>query len=93
MSELAIEHDQERMKFFVLIDDQEALLQYRKIDHQTWDYYHTYVPPELRGRQIAGDIVHYALEYAKQHHLKIVPSCPFVADYIVNHSEYQNLIG
>lgn len=53
---------------------------------------HTEVPPALQGQGIASKLVRGTLELLRNSGLKIVPSCPFVADYIKRHREYLHLI-
>jgi predicted GNAT family acetyltransferase len=55
-------------------------------------YYHTEVPPELGGRGIASSMARFALEYAREQRLGVVPLCPFVAAYIERHPDYQSLV-
>jgi uncharacterized protein len=52
----------------------------------------TEVPERLRGTGIAGTLAKTALEYAREHHLKVDIVCPFVAQYLRKHSEYSNLV-
>jgi predicted GNAT family acetyltransferase len=67
-----------------------------KIDYQLDGgriyYYHTEVPPELGGRGIASSMAKFALDYAREQGLGVVPLCPFVAVYIQRHPEYQALV-
>lgn len=56
------------------------------------EYYHTEVPDELRGRGLAKQLTLYALEYARQNHLKIIPYCPFIAKYIRDHQQWQSYV-
>jgi len=53
---------------------------------------HTFVPPELRGRGIAGKLVRAALEHARSERLKIVPACSYVDVFIKRHPEYAPLL-
>ena len=39
---------------------------------------HTWVDDSLRGHGIAGKLVAAAVAYAREHHYKIFPTCPFV---------------
>jgi predicted GNAT family acetyltransferase len=38
---------------------------------------HTEVSDELKGQNVGYQLVHTAVEYARTHHIKIVPLCPF----------------
>ncbi len=89
---LDIKHDTERTQFVTLVEGKTAMLQYHVLpDGKTLNYYHTFVPPELRGRHIGQDLVKFALDYAKTNHFKVVPKCPFVKAYIDTHPEYKEL--
>jgi len=54
---------------------------------------HVYTPPEFRGKGIAAQVAKYALEYARNSNLKVVPQCPYMRDYIERHEEYQDLVS
>jgi predicted GNAT family acetyltransferase len=88
-----IEHDEEINQFFSKIDGKISYLKYTLLpDKKTLNLRMTYVPPELRGQQIAGKIVKFALEYAKENNYKIIPSCSYVEAYIKGHPEYKNIV-
>jgi uncharacterized protein len=52
----------------------------------------TDVPESLRGTGIASLLAKTALEYAREHHLKVDVTCPFVAGYLKTHPEYDDLL-
>jgi uncharacterized protein len=52
----------------------------------------TAVPEALRGTGMAGLLAKTALDYAREHHLKVDVICPFVADYLGTHPEYSDLV-
>lgn len=52
----------------------------------------TEVPEGLRGTGIAGTLAKTALDYAREHHLKVDVVCPFVAQYLRKHPEYGDLV-
>ncbi|MDQ5980583.1 MAG: uncharacterized protein QG602_3560 [Verrucomicrobiota bacterium] len=54
---------------------------------------HTLVPPELRGRGIAEQLVRTALAEARAAGLKVVPACSYVARFIERHGEYRDLLA
>lgn len=89
-----VQHDKDIKRFFVVIDGKTSLLDYTSTpDSKTLDYFHTFVPPELRGQHIAEKIVKFALEYARENNYKIIPTCSFVRRYINHHPEYEKLIA
>lgn len=75
---MEITHDESASKFFVVIDGAEAHLVYRRVDADTVDFVHTFVPPEHRGRGIAEALVRHAFAFARTHGLHVIPSCWYV---------------
>ncbi len=53
---------------------------------------HTEVPPALQGQGVASKLVRGTLELLRNSGLTIVPSCPFVADYLKRHPDYLSLL-
>jgi len=91
--DLQIQHQPTQKEFVAEINGKKAVLQYEILSNgKELDYYHTFVPPEFRGQKIGEKIVKFALDYAKQNHYQVIPSCPFVQIYIDRHPEYQTII-
>jgi len=90
---LDIGHEPAAHRFVAHTAAGEAVLEYRPVDATTLDYHHTFVPPALRGGGIASRLTEYALRYARDHGLKVRPTCPFVARYLRRHPEFQSLVG
>ena len=88
-----IRHEPERRRFVARVGEEEAVLDYAERGEGVLDYRHTYTPPELRGQGIAGQLVLFALEYARAHQLRVIPSCPFVAKIVREHPAYASLIA
>ncbi|MBR9859878.1 N-acetyltransferase [bacterium] len=53
---------------------------------------HTEVPFEFEGRGIGSKLIKAALDFVKEHQLKIIPLCPFVAAYIKKHPEWKSYL-
>jgi predicted GNAT family acetyltransferase len=90
---LEIYHEPEAGQFIARVAGMEAVLEYRRVDATTLDYYHTFVPPTLRGRGIASELTEHALRHALEHGRKLVPTCPFVARFIDRHPEFHALLA
>ena len=54
---------------------------------------HTETPEALRGQGIAADLVKKSLQSAKDNGLTVVPSCSFVAKYVNNHPEWNDILS
>ncbi len=68
-----------------------AVVDYRQRG-ETIFFLHTEVPHALEGQGVASQLVKTALEDARNERLAVVPFCPFVADYIRRHRDYQDLV-
>ena len=91
--EYKITHNKSASKFFAVNEGKESVLEYIMVDSKTMNMIHTYVPVELRGRQIAASLVKAGLEYAEENNLKIIPSCSYVRTYINRNDEYKKLVA
>lgn len=53
---------------------------------------HTEVPEALRGKGMASTLAESALEWAREHEVKVDVICPSVAAYLKGHPEYSDLV-
>lgn len=88
---LKIHHDESRRRFAADVDRGEAVLDYETIDGDTLDLRRTFVSEELRGEGLAGQVVQYALDWARHHDKKIVATCPYVSRFLERNPEYAAL--
>ena len=72
-------------------EDLVATLQYT-IAGQVLGLVHTEIPGALRGTGVGSTLVQTALDWAREHQMKIDVVCPFVAAYLQSHPEYSDLI-
>ncbi len=77
-----VQHNRQAGCFELVVDGHRAHLDYRQLDEQTLDYFHTFVPDALRGQGVAAVLTRAALDYAQHNGLDVVPSCSYVAVYM-----------
>jgi predicted GNAT family acetyltransferase len=53
---------------------------------------HTEVPEAFAGHGVGGRLAQAALGYAREHGLKVIPTCPFIRGYISKHPEWADLV-
>jgi len=79
-------------RFETEIEGHTAFAEYKRRGDTIW-FTHTEVPHALEGRGVGSALAKYVLDYAAANSLKVVPSCPFIAQYIETHPEYAPLLG
>jgi predicted GNAT family acetyltransferase len=89
---LSIKVDENNNKFFVMVEGQEAMISFKILPNGILDFHHTFVPSRLRNRGIAAELVAFALGYARKHGQNVVPTCPYVRDYVDQHNEWRDIV-
>lgn len=93
---LDIQHDAANTRFVASVEGGEAVLQYKHRGHQregVFDLISTYVPKEARGNDVGSELVGHVLDWAASKGKKIIPTCPFIANYLEENPEYQDLLA
>lgn len=93
MNSVEVLHDEAARKYYALVDGQESVCEYGVAGDKTLNFWHTYVPPALRGRGIAEQLVHQALEDARDRGFKVIPSCWYVRLYVDRHPQLQDVLA
>ena len=71
-----IERDGERLAEMVIA-----------IDPKKLTVYHTEVSEKLKGQGVGSQLLSTMVEYARNHHLKVIALCPFVSAQFKRHPE------
>jgi len=66
-------------RFEIKLNDKLAFVPYN-FKNDMMGLFHTEVPEEYSGKGLGTKLALYALNYAKDHHLKILPYCPFISN-------------
>ena len=87
---MKVQHHPDRGRFEIQMAGETAFAEYH--DHgPVLVMTHTFVPPALRGKGLAGCLVQRALDFARQCGKKIDPQCSYVASYLDQHPEHADL--
>jgi len=87
-----VTHNEAEHRYEATVDGLLSVCEYEIVDDRIV-FTHTLVPPELRGRGIAEQLVRPALADARAAGRKVVPACAYVAGFIKRHREYQDLLA
>lgn len=70
-------------KIYLLKDDREvALIEFEKIDDNTYNIYHTFVDDSLRGQGIASLLVEEAVKYIESMGCSVTATCSYAAYWL-----------
>lgn len=87
-----VTHNEKEHRYEATVDGLVSVCEYEVVDDKIV-FTHTLVPPELRGRGIAEQLVRSALADARAAGRKVVPACSYVAVFIKRHAEYKDLLA
>lgn len=86
----AVRHNVEARRFELEAEGGMALAEYH-LEGGRMVLTHTFVPPELRGRGLAEQVVRAALEHARNLGLCVVPQCRYIDSFLRRHPELADL--
>jgi uncharacterized protein len=79
-------------RYELVIDGMTAYVTYERAPGQI-TFIHTEVPPALSGHCVGSTFARTVLEMARANGDKVVARCPFVAAFVRNHPEFQDLLA
>jgi predicted GNAT family acetyltransferase len=79
-------------RFEISLDGALAGFAEYQLDDDRIVFTHTEIDPVFDGHGLGGRLVETALNTARTRGLRVVPKCPFVADYIDKHPSYADLV-
>jgi predicted GNAT family acetyltransferase len=87
-----VRDDGARQRYELPVGDELAFIDYLR-DGRNVIMTHAEVPPALRGGGVGSALVKGALAIVRAEGGKVVPLCPFVAQYMRRHPETQDLLA
>jgi predicted GNAT family acetyltransferase len=90
MSEPMITHVDQQ--FEIHVDGERAGLAQYVDDNGRRVFFHTEVDDAYSGQGLAGKLVSHALDVTRDDGLRIVAVCPYVADYVKSHHDWDDLL-
>lgn len=80
--------------FYIEIDTEKlAEMSYSKAGDKLIIIDHTEVSEKLKGKSAGKQLVNAAVDYARQHQIKILPLCPFAKSVFDKTPEYQDVLN
>ncbi|MFC5929962.1 N-acetyltransferase [Cryobacterium melibiosiphilum] len=88
-----VRHDENDSRYILTLTGETVGLADYWVSGQNMHFTHTEVDPSRRNQGLAGILIEQALNDARTRtDLTVVPDCPYVAHWIDQHAEYQDLL-
>jgi predicted GNAT family acetyltransferase len=91
--DLRLDHRPERSRFEIREGDTLAGLAEYRDERKRRIFTHTEVDPSFGGRGLGSRLIRYALDETREEGRSVIPLCSFVAAYIEQHPDYQDLVA
>jgi len=92
MDEMIIKEGNNRFFIGKNGEDDIARITYYYKDMFTIVIDHTFVSPELRGKNIAGRLLNKVVGFAQENKLKIIPVCSYAVKKMTRNDEYLDVL-
>lgn len=87
-----VRNNPDRTRFEVYDDGRLAGFVDYRLAQDLVDFTHTEIDSAFEGRGLAKELATGALEWAREHDLGVIPSCPFFTTFLQRHREYADLV-
>ncbi len=93
ISEVRVSNDEEQGRYVARLDGTEVGTAAYELTDDTIVFTHTVVDEDVEGRGVGSTLIGHALDDARDRHLTVVPQCGFVAAFMDEHPDYQDLLA
>ena len=90
--DISLIKNENKRRFEIEVDGKYAFTNYGEFGNQI-ALVHTETEAELKGKGAASALVEKTLNYLEEHHLILLPFCPFVFAYIKRHPEWKRIVS
>ena len=92
LDDVPVKHNHAAQQFELEFNGYTGLLAYRRAPGKI-SLDHTFVPAPIEGQGAAAKLTRAALDFARAEKLRVVPACSYVAAFVSEHAEYQDLVA
>jgi predicted GNAT family acetyltransferase len=91
-TEITVADNADRERYEIRVDGKLAGFVKYRLRPELIELVHTEINDEFEGRGLGSRLISFALDDARGRGLAVLPSCPFVNDYIKRHRRYAELV-
>ncbi|MCB0765400.1 MAG: GNAT family N-acetyltransferase [Flavobacteriales bacterium] len=91
LQDLPLIDEEDSRQFVMRVGEYRARMEYDRNPDRIF-LTHIEVPPALEGQGVAAVLTEKVLEWTENNRLSLVPSCPYVKNYLRRHTAWQRLL-
>lgn len=92
-TEVEVSNNEAKSRYVASVDGDPAGMAAYERSGTSIVFTHTVVDEDMEGHGVGSSLIRHALDDARAQNLTVVPQCAFVAAFIDDHPEYQDLVG
>jgi uncharacterized protein len=87
-----VQDNPDRSRFEVIVDGEVGGFASYRVHDGLVVITHSQVEEKHRGRGVGGQLAKQTLDLLRERGARVVPACPFFAEYVVQHREYDDIL-
>jgi len=87
-----VQDNPDRDRFEVIVDGQVAGFATYRVRDGLVLITHSEVDPQYQGQGVGGELARQTLDTLRERGARVVPACPFFAEYVIRHPEYDDIL-
>jgi uncharacterized protein len=92
MTDIDVQHRENAKRFSARTPSGIAYISYAEPDERTIDLQHTMVPETDRGQGVGSALVRTAITHARRQGKRVIPTCPFVKQWLERHPDQGDVL-
>ena len=87
-----VQDNPDRSRFEIIVDGEVGGFANYRVRDGLVIVTHSQVDPKYQGHGIGGQLARQTLDILRERGARVVPACPFFAEYVVKHPEYDDIL-
>jgi predicted GNAT family acetyltransferase len=90
--EAKVQDNPDRSRFEVIVDGEVGGFANYRVRDGLVIITHSQVDPKYQGQGVGGQLARQTLDILRERGARVVPACPFFAEYVLKHHEYDDIL-
>jgi predicted GNAT family acetyltransferase len=87
-----VQDNPDRSRFEVIVDGEVGGFANYRVRDGLVIITHSQVDPKYQGQGVGGQLARQTLDILRERGARVVPACPFFAEYVLKHHEYDDIL-